>query len=83
MCHKTKVSFFKIQILSFMNPTLFVRFLGDSIYLTDPYYFCLFCEGHFYKIFHLNKKLLIYGPKKTDCCYLQKGSLEHFEISGN
>ena len=35
MHDKTKVSYiFKIQILSFMSPTLFARILGDSIYLS-------------------------------------------------
>ena len=35
MCEKTKVSYiFKIQILSFMTPSLFGRNLGDSIYLS-------------------------------------------------
>ena len=35
MRHKTKVScIFKIQILSFMTPSLFAHILGDSIYLS-------------------------------------------------
>ena len=44
------------------------------------YNFCLFWGDHNCKIFHLNKKLLIYGPKTYYCRYLHKDSLEHFGI---
>ena len=57
-------------------------FLEKKNILQTPIIFASFWVSLIYNISFKRKMAVLWTPQKIDCRYLQKDSLEHFEIYG-